>query len=685
MRSVVATLCLVLVACPKAVRGQDPGAEAPRTAERSPAADEALSKALVVADSGPRADGVAALLAVHQKFPSTVAGQEALYRAGVMAFDDGDFQAARQRLNQLVFENPLHERAKDARLKSGLAALELKQHRDAYQTLQPLVESLGGEERRLAEDALAQAAAATQQYGEALKLGLKAVEGAQGPELQQALARLEDVVETKTPFIALAEAWNGLPTSNPAWPLLTFKMARVYFHLRDWPRLDDTLKQLLATAPGSPYAAEAKALQARVARRAQVRPRALGAVLPLTGKLKPVGEAVQRSLTLALKGSDLELVVKDSQGDASLAAKHVEALALEEGVMAIVGPLSPDETKRAALVAEELQVPLITLSKAEDVTKVGPHVFRTMVTSEQQASALADYAMGTLGYKSFAVLYPNISFGAEMSNAFWDAVESRGGEIRGAETYEHDQTTFTTEAKKLVGRYFLEDRYDYYEKLKDLREGLENADDRRRRHALEKARDAVDPIIDFEALFIPDLWSKVALVAPALAVEEVVTNACDKKDIERIQKTTGKQKLKTVTLLGPATWSSPKGASGDPQLIERGGKYVLCSVFVDGFYENSDRPQTKAYVQAFRELYKDAQLTLVDAVAYDTGGLLRAVMERQPKSRAQVREALAGTKAYEGATGTISFDEQREAQRPLFLLNVTPKGIREIERKPPQG
>lgn len=685
MRSVVATLCLVLLACPKSVRGQDPAAAPARAAEKSPEAEEALAKAINVVDSGRRAEGATALVDVSKRFPNTVAGQEALFRAGVIAFDDGDFQTARQRFNQLVFDNPLHERAQEARLKSGLAALELKQHRDAYQTLQPLVDSLSGDERRLAEDALAQAAAANQQYGEALKLGLKSVEGAQGPEQAAALARLEEVVETKTPFLALAEAWHDLPTSNPAWPLLTFKMARVYFHLRDWPRLDETLKRLLATAPDSPYAAEAKALQQRVARRAQVRPKAVGAVLPLTGKLKPVGEAVQRSLTLALKGSDVELVVKDTQGDASLAAKHVETLALEEGVMAIIGPLSPDETKRAALVAEELQVPLITLSKAEDVTKVGPHIFRTMVTSEQQASALVDYTMGTLGYKSFAVLYPNINFGAEMSNAFWDAVEKRGGQIRGAETYEHDQTTFTAEAKKLVGRYFLEDRYDYYEKLKDFREGLENADDRKRRHALEKARDAVDPIIDFEALFIPDLWSKVALVAPALAVEEVVTNACDKKDIERIQKTTGKQKLKTVTLLGPSTWSSPKGASGDPQLIERGGKYVLCSVFVDGFYENSDRPQTKAYVQAFRELYRDAQLTLVDAVAYDTGGLVRAVMERQPKSRAQVREGLAGTKAYEGATGTITFDEQREAQRPLFLLNVTPKGVREIERKQPQG
>ena len=102
---------------------------------------------------------------------------------------------------------------------------------------------------------------------------------------------------------------------------------------------------------------------------------------------------------------------------------------------------------------------------------------------------------------------------------------------------------------------------------------------------------ALDPVIDFEAMLIPDSWQQVSLVAPALAVEDIITNACDKKDLERIQKTTGKDKLKTVTLLGPSTWSSPKGTSGDPQLIERGGKYVLCSVYVEAFYESERSPR----------------------------------------------------------------------------------------------
>jgi len=679
-RLLTTTLLLALAGCPRP-GGTTGGSNlpGPRDVKASRVADEALQKAILVADTRTRREAIEALFAVRKTYPDSTAGQEALYRAGVLAFEEGDFVTARKALTELVFENPLYPQANQARLKAGLAAVELKAWRDAYQTLSPLMDVLTGADKLLAEEGLQKAAAGTQQFGEALKLAMKAVDAAQtDDEKKTALARLEDVVETKTTFLAITEVWHGLSTTHPAWPLLTFKMSRVYYHLRDWTNLDQTLKALLQNAPESAYAPEAKALLARVSRRAETKPKVVGAVLPMTSKkYKAFADTTLRSLQLAFKGSDLELVVKDSADDPALAAKLVEQLAFDDGAIAIIGPLLTDDSRRAALVAEELQIPLITLSRAEGLTEIGPHIFRTMVTNAQQADALVEYSMQTLGYKSFAVLFPNTSFGTEFSNAFWDSVEARGGTIRGAETYPHDATTFTDEAKKVVGRYYLEDRADYIERLREIRDN--ETDAFRRRKALEKARAGLNPVIDFEALLLPDSWQKVSLVAPALAVEEMVTNACDKRDLERIQKTTGKDKLKTVTLLGPSTWTSPKGPSGDPQLLERGGKYVLCSVFVDGFYENSDRPSTKAFVNTFREAFSGQSMTLLDAVAYDTAGVVRRVIETAaPKSRAAFRDALQSIKGYEGATGAMSFTPQREAKRELFILNITTKGVREV-------
>ena len=684
MRELLLISCLGLCACPPRPIGVGTGGTKVEV-KKDATADGALGKAISVADSKSRKEGIEALLLVRKTYPETTAGQDALYRAGVLAFEEGDYALARKSLGELLFENPLHPKANDARLKSGLAAVEQKAYRDAFQTLSTLVDRLEGEDKKLAEAALVRAAAGSQQYGEALKGALKGVDAASGPdELKKALANLEDVVETKTTFLSVAEAWNELPKSHPGWPLITFKMARVFYHLRDWTRLDETLKSLLSTAPDSVYAPEGKALQLRLSKRSLVKPKVIGAVLPMTGKYKAFGETTLRGLQLALKGSDIELIVKDTQGDPSLTSKLVEQLAFDDGVLAIIGPLLAEDAKRGALVAEELQVPLLTLSRADGLTEIGPHIFRTMVTNAQQAEALADYAMTTLGYKTFAILHPNTPFGVELSNEFWDAIEKRGGQIRGVESYDHDQKTFTEEAKRLAGRYYLEDRADYYEKIREIREAT--TDEFRRRKAMDKMKAALEPVIDFEAMLIPDSWQQVSLVAPALAVEDIITNACDKKDLERIQKTTGKDKLKTVTLLGPSTWSSPKGTSGDPQLMERGGKYVLCSVYVEAFYETSDRPSTKAFVAAFREAYKDASITLLDAVGFDSGAMVRNIIEKTaPNTRSAFRETLQHLKDFQGATGSLTMDDAREARRQLYLLNITPKGVKEVTPRRPEG
>ena len=325
MRHLLLISCLgLLCACPKNT-GTGTGTGPKVEVRKDPTADDALAKAITVADSKSRKEGIEALLLVRKTYPETTAGQDALYRVGVLAFEEGDYALARKSLGELLFENPLHPNANQARLKSGLAAVEQKAYRDAYQTLSTLVDRLEGDDKKLAEAALLRAAAGSQQFGEALKAALKTVDAANTPEEKKAaLANLEDVVETKTTFLAIAEAWNDLPRSHPGWPLITFKMARVYYHLRDWTRLDEALKSLLSTAPDSAYAPEAKALIERLSKRTQVRAKVIGAVLPMTGKYKAFGETTMRGLQLALKGSDIELIVKDSQGDPGLTSKFVE-------------------------------------------------------------------------------------------------------------------------------------------------------------------------------------------------------------------------------------------------------------------------------------------------------------------------------------------------------------------------
>ncbi|MDY7225819.1 penicillin-binding protein activator [Hyalangium rubrum] len=690
-RSLFLALALLLTACPKTttpVRGGDgvpdkePFPTKPRVeAKKDAAADAALAQAVETAARAPdKKQAAEALLTVRKTYPGTTAGQEALYRAGVLYFESEDYANARKSFNELLFENPLYPQADDAKRKLALSALEVGAYRDAYQTLSSLAERAEGAEReKLLEDA-SRAAQGAGMYGPALTLAVQLAGDAKTPQEQaEAVARVEQLVEGRAAFVDVARVAEGMSPRHPAWPVLTFKLARIYYHLRDWTRLEETLNRFLQEAPNHPFAGQAKELLSRATRRVEVQPKTVGVLLPMSGRYKPIGEAVLRGVQLALSGSDIELIVKDTQGEVTLAGQAVEQLAFDEGAIAMLGPLLADDSRRAALVAEELQVPLVTMTRTEGITDIGPHVFRNMLTNSAQARAIADYATNVRGFKRFAVLYPNIPYGVELANGFWDEVLERGGTVRGAESYAHDQTTFTTEAKKLVGRYYLEDRLDYIEGVREV--NSQDQDAFRRRKAIEKVKSGLEPVVDFEAIFIPDDWKRVSLVGPALAVEDIITNACDPRDLERIRKTTGKKDLKTVTLLGTNQWSSPKGRSGLPELVERGGKFVTCSVYVDGFFIDSQRPATRKFVSAFRDAYKDTDKEpgLLEAIGYDSALMLRQIIEKQkPRSRGELREALVNLKNFEGATGRTSFDDKREAVKPLFLLSVDNRGVKEL-------
>lgn len=689
-RALIAALALSLTACPKApsrTDGRDPSGDEPAGRPRvevkaDATADAALAQARAESQANPdKKKAAEAYLAVRKAYPATTAGQDALYNAGVLYFEAKDYANARRTFNELIFENPLYDQAEDAKHKMALSAMEVGAYRDAYQTLTSLAERAEGAQKEQLLKEAARAAEGAGLYSQALSTAVKEAGDAQTPEDRAAaVKKVEQLVEGRADFIDVARAQEGLSSSNPAWPVLQFKLARIYYHLRDWTRLEETLQRFLREAPDSSFAPQAKDLLARATRRVEVRPRTVAVLLPMTGRYQPIGEAVLRGVKLGLQGSDIELVVKDTQGDVNKTGQAMEQLAFDDGAIAALGPLLVDDTKRAALLAEELQVPLLTLSRQEGITDIGPYVFRNMLTNSAQARAIADYAMNVKGLKKFAVLYPNIPYGVELANEFWDEVVARGGAVRGAEAYTHDQTTFTSEAKRLVGRYYLEDRGDWAEAVRDV-QGENITDAYRRRKAMEKARSGVEPIVDFEGLFIPDDWRRVSLVTPALAVEDIVTNACDPRDLERIRKTTGKKDLKTVTLFGTNQWSSPKGRSGLPELLERGGKFVTCSVYVDGFFVDSQRPATQKFVKSYRDAYKEGGRDpgLLEAIGYDSARIVRQVLEKQrPNTRAAMREAMAGLKDFDGATGRTSFNDKREADKQLFLLSVDNKGVNEI-------
>ncbi|GEJ57655.1 penicillin-binding protein activator [Anaeromyxobacter diazotrophicus] len=656
------TAFFVLCACPKrvVVNGQELSA-----ADAEAQARAELARVEAGAPNEPQAATAEKLEALAARYGEVPASAEALYDAGVRWRAAKRPDRAQAALGQLLTRFPLSPRSDQAKYQLALAEAEGGRPKDALTSLASLYDRLPQAERPAAAREAARAAEAARSPREAARWWGEVARVTAGEEGSRALARAVDHLDA-LPLEDLRALDAELPRDAPLAPAVKMKLAKVALHLHDDAAAQRAAQELAQGYPGSPYAAEARALVDRLARRGHADPRTVGVAVPLSGKQKGWGEAVLQGVSLAL-GDQFKILVKDTRGEPDGAQQAVAELA-QEGAVAALGGVVGAEAPRAAQAAQEEGLPFLSLSRAESVTQAGPYVFRNMLTAEAQAKALTDLAMGRRGMRRFALLWPQIAYGQELAQAFWDDVDARGGEVRAAESYEHDRTTFAPIVKGMVGKLWLDERQDYLEQVKALLE--QEKDPFRRRKALEKLRERLPPITDFDAVFIPDFAKNVALVAPALAVEDVVTQTCDPREVERIRKTTGREDLKPVQLLGANGWD-------DPSLVERAGKYVECAIFVDGFFAASERPATKAFVTAFQQKYGHPP-SILEASAFDAAGLVRRAVEGGAANREAVRDALAAVKAYPGATGDLAFDARREVEKPLFFLTVDKGAVREL-------
>lgn len=668
----VALLTLSLAGCPKrvVVNGQEMSVEeADDAARRDLEAVRTETAALAPAEAAPRYEAYAA------RYAASPVAAEALHHAADLWRVANRPERAAADLGKLLAQYPLYPRANEAKYELALTDAALGRGRDAAATIGTVYGQLPESRRPEAARAAASAAQGAGAFAEAARWQAEIARTSTGPARASALAAATKLVEEKLTDEEVARLHDELPPDSPLRPAVTLKLARVYMRAHDYPRAQEAAREVFLKWPEGREGAEAKALVDRIGRLAFVKANVIGVAVPLSGNYKGWGEAIVQGVSLAVEGSGLKLAVRDTKGDPEAAAQAVQQLALDEGAIAIVGGVLNVEAERAAQTAEELAVPFVTLSKQEGVTAVGPFVFQNMLTASAQAKALAEYAMERRGLKRFAVMYPNIPYGNELARAFWNDVEARGGQIRAAETYGTDRTTFTPLVKEMVGKARLDERADYQSAAKEIIKDEKNP--YRRKKLLEKAKETLPPIVDFDAIFIPDFASKVKLIAPALAVEDVVTATCDPREVEKIARVTHRDDLRPVQLLGANGWG------GDPSLFDTSpgapGRHVKCAVYVDGFFAGSHRPDTKRFVEAFQAKYGGRTPTILEASAYDAARMARQVIETgRTTTRVALRDGLARLHGFHGATGEITVGEDRTPQKALFFLTIDDAGVREL-------
>jgi branched-chain amino acid transport system substrate-binding protein len=548
-----------------------------------------------------------------ERYPQGKHAIEARLREAELLGLLGDWQGSLRRYQSLLARQPEPEVAQKARYGIGRAYFKLGQYQQATQVLDSLT---AGDLARslwfstqalLAEIALKQGqvsqafsrlrlaaqdlSAGDQEWFEDLKT--RVVEAASVPELEQLATLYRDSSLSAALVLRLAR--------------LAQEGGRVD-EARKWVR---TLKERY---PNTPEAAAADRLLAG----GKVK---VGCLLPLSGQLSNVGFRVQRGMELAVKKTSLELVFRDTHSDPGAAPALVRELAQDEGVVAILGPLTSAAAQAAAETAQASGMPIIALSQKEGLTQIGNLVFQAFLTPRQQARALVGRTL-RMGFKRYGAFYPDSNYGRTFDQHFQDELGVQGGgPLAARELYGPGSQDFLPALTTLAG-------------------------------AMQSGAGAPGT----EALFIPDDAAAVAAIASSLA----------------------NTRLQGVQLLGTNLLNNP--AIPEAQLRALEGVF-----FTDAFFAGDPDPAVQKFVDAYQQQYGARPDYLAAQGYATVRALAQLAGSQPMLSRADLPRLLLSLNAVSDLPWFKGFNGQREQEAAIYLLTVKDGGFRMMSSgSPPQ-
>jgi ABC-type branched-subunit amino acid transport system substrate-binding protein len=584
-----------------------------------------------------------------------------LMRQGNVHIMLGEYEAARNSYQALIFDYPDSPWAGTAKFNIADTYYREMRYKDAIFYAESLLSAKTSPKQRVRLALLIGDSFLKEgKYSDAVLSYLYAYRAAQGEGKQRPLERIKRAVPgLAAPDIArLVRKYNKYEKDEPYGHIL-FQQARLLEEEGLESNAQEVLFELVTDLPAHELAGPARELAERLEKDLAIDKWTIGCILPLTGPYEKFGMRVLAGIELAVAefnassdGAPVRLIIKDSKGDPEVAVDVLEYLVNEAKVIGIIGPMITAES--LAETAQNLGIPIIALTQKQDITRTGDYVFRNFLTPLQQIRTIVPYAIDKLGYRKFAILYPDDVYGVRFMDLFWDELIKHGGQVVGVESYQAKQTDFAHPIKKITGMYYerfepeATDSDETTEEEADLFEIKIEAEEDTRDEATEN--EEPEAIVDFDAVFVPDTSGSINLIAPQLAYNDV----------------------SDVLLIGTNLWHSRR-------LLEQSAGYVQGAVFPTGFYYADSRRVVREFVNSFEETFGKKPCFL-NAQGHDAATLLLCLIEDPAiRTRNALKIALSQVEMLPMITGFISFDETGDAIKELTLLKV--KGKRFIQVK----
>ncbi len=352
-------------------------------------------------------------------------------------------------------------------------------------------------------------------------------------------------------------------------------------------------------------------------------------LLPLTGSLAPVGQALENAAKLAFPDNATPgLDVRDTGGTAQGAAAAAQA-AIAGGDGVILGPLTSAETHAAAPIAQAAGVNMLAFTN--DATVAAPGVWPLGITPKQQVQRVLQAAAGA-GRTQLAALLPDNDFGRRLGDAI--ATETAGlSEPSPQITYYEPGFSGVNQA--------VEEMSGFSNRGQGLEAQIKAAQDLGTPAGQEKARELQHqqiPPPNFNALFIG------ATSGDTLAE---LANFLPYYDISAPQ----------VQFLGPSLW-----AKIAPQMARQ-------TVLLGGLYAAPDPADAAVFSAKYQATYGAAPPDIAD-VAFDAA----AIAKLSAGAGGYTSAVLTAADGFTGTDGVLVLQPNGQVLRGLAVFKVAPGG-----------
>lgn len=154
-----------------------------------------------------------------------------------------------------------------------------------------------------------------------------------------------------------------------------------------------------------------------------------------------------------------------------------------------------------------------------------------------------------------------------------------------------------------------------------------------------------------EVIFVPGYYNDVGLIAKQ-----------------------ARDKGITVPLIGGDGWDSE-------QLYKIGGTALNGSYFTNHYSPFDTDPRVVKFVNDYKSRYQSTPDALA-ATAYDAANIMFDAIKRSKSlSGPDIRDALAATNAFPGVTGTVTFNKQRDAVKPIVMIEIKDGGTYAVKER----